>query len=247
MIRFLGDGPLEFTDELVRTASGQYDLSLVQHLCLASLSLRSIDRPVLCSQLVCISTLDVSKNSLTSLDGIAPLARTLVRLDASFNSISTVSALLGSSGDAFFGRLEVLRLQGNALQSLETVLPLAKALPKLRAIYLRDQNLKNSNPVCDADLGYATAMAKAFVPKCRCIDGHYFCHEDVKPRRLDDGDDNELALPPSKPWVTDAFFAAAVTENAGELFGRASEAECKRLVKETRTMLEERKGVNTFQ
>lgn len=252
MSRFLrtdANGGLEFSEELVRTASGQFDVELVQHLTLASLSLRSIDRGV-ASQLVLLSVLDISKNNLTSLDGIEPLARTLVRLDASNNRIKSLQPLYGGAGAgdaAVFGKLEVLRLQGNEIRELSEVLPLAKQLPKLRALYLREENMRNPNPVCDAAPDYAKTMAAHFVPKCRCIDGHYFCHADVKPERLDDGDDNELVLPQSKPWLTDAFFSDAVTENAGSKFGQQSEAQVRKLIQETRAALEARSANGKFE
>jgi hypothetical protein len=242
MSRFLradAAGGLEFSEELVRTASGHFDVALVQHLAVPNLSIRFVDRGVT-AQLAELTVLDISRNALASLAGLAPLARTLVRLDASYNNIVEVATLVGAAGDdgsigAPFARLEVLRLQGNLVRDMGAVVALAK-LPKLRAIYLREQTLKGANPVCGAD-DYAPTMARAFTPKCRCIDGHYFCHEDVNPRRLDDGGDNELTLPPTAPWVGDAFFAAAVTANAGTTFGSNSEAQVRRLLEETKAAL----------
>lgn len=252
MSRFLvtdANGGLEFSEGLVRTASGQFDINLIQTLTLTSLSLRSVDSAVT-SQMIMLTSLDISKNNLTSLDGLAPLARTLVRLDASCNNISTPAPLYAGSGETLtprgnpsvFGRLEVLRLQGNAIRKMEDVLPLA-GLPKLRAIYLRDPNLKMANPVCDAVDDYAKIMAREFTPRCRCIDSHYFCHADVKPQRLQDADDNEMTLPISQSWVTEAFFSAAVTENAGQKFGAKSEAEVKKLLHETRAVLDQKINV----
>ena len=43
-----------------------------------------------------------------------------------------------------------------------------------------------------------------------------FCHDDMKPKRIDAGDDNEITLPLSKSWVNEQYFSSAVTENAGE-------------------------------
>ena len=241
MSRFLradAAGGIEFSDDLVRTASGHFDVALVTSLTVSNLTIRSVDRAVT-SRLLSLTTLDISRNALTTLEGLAPLCRTLVRLDASANNIASVTPLL--EADAPFAALEVLRLQGNVIRDLPAVLQLAR-LPKLRAIYLRDQNLRNANPVCD-EPDYAAAMSRAFVPRARCIDGHYFCHESVRPQRLDDGDDNEIALPASRPWVTDEFFASVVTLDAGEKFGAQSEQQVRQLVVEARQVLSDRVNV----
>lgn len=240
MSRFLkaeADGGLDFSEELMRTATGHFDISLTATINASNLSIRAVDPAVTC-QLTSLTVLDLSRNSLSSLHGLAPLARSLVRLDVSYNNVTSVEPLAGGGADSslVFASLEVLRLQGNLVRDLASVLQLAR-LPKLRAIYLREQNLKSANPVCDDD-GYAASMAKAFTPKCRCVDGHYFCHADVRPRRIDDGSDDETALPATQAWVTDAYFASAVTDNAGEKFGANSEAQVKAIVADTRKILE---------
>jgi hypothetical protein len=264
MSRFLkteAQGGLEFSEDLIRTASGHFDISLTASLSLPSLSIRSIDQSV-AAQLVCLTSLDISANNLTSLAGIAPLARTLVRLDASYNNITSVDVLLNpgvvvqsqqqqqlsngadennnnnSSSFGCFAKLEVLRLQGNMIRDMGSVVQLSMKLPKLRAIYLREQNFKGANPVCNASDDYPEQMAKYFSSKCRCIDGHYFCHEDARPRRLDDGGDNEITLPLSKQWVNESFFSSAVTEDAGEKFGAKSEGEVKQLIGDLKKLLE---------
>ena len=245
MSRFLkteASGGLECTEDLIRTASGQFDIGIIHNLSLPSLGIRTIDRPI-SGQLLALTVLDISRNSLTSIFGLAPLARSLVRLDCSYNNIISVEPLLGGGSDDDatsqpFAKLEVLRFQGNMVRDMGSIAQLATKLPKLRAIYFRESNCKGSNPVCDNVDDYAQQMAKYFSPKCRCIDGHYFCHEDVKPKRLDDGDDNEITLPLSKNWVNESFFSAAVTENAGEKFGAKSESEVKKLLEETKKVLE---------
>ncbi len=81
MSRFLkteASGGLEFTEELVRTATGHFDLELPKELIVASLSIRHVDRGVT-SQLLSLTCLDLSRNSLTSIEGLTPLARTLGR------------------------------------------------------------------------------------------------------------------------------------------------------------------------
>jgi hypothetical protein len=243
MSRFLkteASGGLECTEDLIRTASGQFDIGIVQTLTISNLGIRTIDRPIT-SQLLSLTVLDISRNNLTSIFGLAPLARTLIRLDCSYNNIISVEPLLGSAEDdssGAFAKLEVLRFQGNMVRDMGSIAQLSSKLPKLRAIYFRESNCKGSNPLCDTVEDYAQQMAKYFSPKCRCIDGHYFCHEDVKPKRLDDGNDNEITLPLSKSWVNENFFSSVVTENAGEKFGAKSEAEVKRLLEETKKVLE---------
>lgn len=143
-----------------------------------------------------------------------------------------------NSSSCPFAKLEVLRLQGNMIRDMGAVVQLSIKLPKLRAIYLREQNFKGSNPVCDNVDDYPEQMSKYFSSKCRCIDGHYFCHEDARPRKLDDGGDNEIALPLSKQWVNEVFFSSAVTEGAGEKFGAKSENEVKQLIAETKKIME---------
>lgn len=265
MSRFLqteANGGLEFSEELIRTATGHFDITIATSLSLPSLSIRSIERPVT-SQLVSLTSLDISKNNLTSIAGLTPLARTLVRLDCSYNNIISLEPLLilpgnntnsdiylldsnnnensSTSSITTFGKLEVLRLQGNMIREMGSVVQLPSRLPKLRAIYLREPTFKGSNPVCDSVEDYAEQMAKYFSPKCRCIDGHYFCHEDAKPRRIDAGDDNEITLPLSKSWVNEQYFASAVTENAGEKFGVGSEKEVRMLMGDLKKLMNETK------
>jgi hypothetical protein len=61
--------------------------------------------------------------------------------------------------------------------------------------------------------GYAPFMAQRFA-RCRCIDGNYFLHADANPVVMDAGDDEEMQLPQSVPWVSDGYFASAVKSSA---------------------------------
>lgn len=211
-----------FDEALVKVSTGQFDVEMVERLRLPHLNIRSIDSIGMC---VNLRDLTLSCNRLRSLAAVGSLAQ-LQRLDVSFNMIVSLE------GVSELRKLEVLRLQGNLIERMDVVVGLA-SVSTLRSLFLRDYDGKNANPVCTACPDYL-AQTNAQLPMLRCLDGHYFCKESTNPFRIDAGDDDEISLPPSKPWVDAAFFRSCSWD--GTKAGSAAEknfygvaAECKSL------------------
>jgi hypothetical protein len=223
------DKRIDATEDLVKYASGQYDCELVRTLALAHLSLRSLGGAL--RNCTTLTVLDISNNALTSLDGIEALSGTLRRLDASSNQLTSSSGLISSCK-----ALEVVNLAGNRIADPEPLLADLQYLPVLRSLHLQGYNGDLQNPACKA-LGnnYGTTVMKR-LPTLRCLDGHYFCHEDLRPQRVDNGDDDEFVLPVQQAWVSEGYFNTKGMDY-GKRVGAAAEQqfntalqECKRVL-----------------
>ena len=217
---------IEATEQLIKYASGQYDTGLVRSLSLAHLSLRTLGLSLQnCSTL---TVLDISSNSLESLDGVEFVGGTLRRLDCSNNRLTTLR------GVSTLVKLEVLNAAGNQVFDPNALYAELDQLPTLRSLHLQDyEGGGRQNPVCRVIPRYGETLMKRFA-KLRCLDGHYFCHEDLNPQRIDAGDDDEFVLPVAQPWLNEGYFNTKGFDNgqrvgvAAEKQFRAALEECKR-------------------
>ena len=212
------DQPMD--EELIKLASGQYDVALPQLLCLTGVGIGKIACLALCTNL---TELDLSRNNLASTDGIheAPQLR---KLDLSYNKLARIDHV------GRVGALEVLKLQGNLIADVDVLSALAP-LTLLRALYLQDRDGGAANPVCTAQPHYGEVVL-ARLPRLRGLDGHYFFKEELNPKKIDGGDDEEITLPKSVPWLAPGAYPppnpnAPKPGNATEKQFRAVLAECK--------------------
>jgi hypothetical protein len=195
---------LVLTEELLRIASGQFDVTIITATILTDLGLRSLGNGFeKCTSLV---TLDLSRNKLTSIDGLLFLSGTLQHLDLSSNSIANVTLL------AQFKSLEVLKLQENAIDLFDALGNMSSGtMPALRSIYLQTKDGQMANRICADKEAYSKGMNERFA-KIRSLDGHYFLKEQANPNFVDVGNDQEVKLPPSVPWVTEESLKGIVAD-----------------------------------
>jgi Leucine-rich repeat (LRR) protein len=195
---------LVLTEELVRVASGQFDVSLINTIALNDLGLRSLSSAL--ERCTSLTSLNLSSNRLMSVEGLEFVSGTLQILDISNNSISRLDTL------SQFKKLEVLKVQQNRIESLEALGAMSSAtMPALRSIYLQTRDRQLANPVCAEKETYAKCMNERF-PKLRSLDGHYFLKEQANPMFIDAGDDQEVKLPASTPWLTEEGLRSLVTD-----------------------------------
>jgi hypothetical protein len=235
MIKVTEDGSTIMSEDLLKVASGAYEVSVIFQLNLSHLQIHSIQALGCCSML---TTLDLSHNRIASLgappagdsgkkaaakpsgsalpggfithssvkegspaplDGICAVAETLLHLDLSHNCLTDISVLV------HFRRLQSLKVQGNRIAALDTVVPLG-SIATLRTLQLQAFDLQSDqNPCCTSvsRAEYCKVMAKAFTT-VRCLDGHYFCKDAVDPSFGDlIGQDFEIKLPEPKPWFSE--------------------------------------------
>lgn len=219
-IQFNPDGDVELDEKLIKIVSGQFDVGLLESLNLSNIGIRVLGLNL--SLCVSLTDFDISHNRLESLSGIEG-AVNLERLNATHNMISDVTPL------RFLLKLQVLKLEGNRIASLDSVAQLTQ-LPALRSISLRGRDEQDPNPVCVSNEEYLADINRLF-PRARCLDGRYFCKDEMNPKFVDAGKENEFELPPSKPWVTDADFNGIIWDPAkasllSERNVRAQTAEC---------------------
>lgn len=191
------DGEVVLTPALISIATGQFDITIITRLSLTRLGIPTITKCL--SQCSGLIELDLSYNHLLSTSGLDALP-SLTRVDLRCNKIRSLRGL------APLSRLEVARLQGNCVDTLDE-LGHMRGLPVLRGLYLRDKDGTSANPVCSSDK-YVSTMCSWF-DRVRCIDGHYFNKEDMNPRTIGLGDDEEFVLPRSEPWIVENFFKTA--------------------------------------
>eukprot|EP01062_Namystynia_karyoxenos_P083716 TRINITY_DN9686_c0_g1_i1.p1 TRINITY_DN9686_c0_g1~~TRINITY_DN9686_c0_g1_i1.p1 ORF type:complete len:270 (+),score=98.71 TRINITY_DN9686_c0_g1_i1:85-810(+) len=185
---------LPISEELVKLVTGQFDLASVLTLPLGGLGIRDLKGLApLCN----LTNLDLSGNRVAKLEGLDGLGRSLLRLDLRDNCVSRLEGLQPLQ------QLEVLRLQGNRVSDLDSVLSLA-GLPRLRALHLQDLGGRNANPVCRLPR-YGDSVTRR-LKSLSCLDGEYFLNEDLVPRRVGDGEGEDLVIPDPEPWVPKGFF-----------------------------------------
>ena len=196
---------LVLTEELLRISSGQYDVGLITTAVLMELGLKSLFNGLeRCSSL---TSLNLSGNRLLSIEGIEHCSATLQFLDLSNNSISRLDLLVQ------FKKLEVLKAQPNNVESLDALGSMSSStMPALRAIYFQSKDRQQTNPLCQCNMDdYVKAVNERF-PKIRCLDGHYFLKDQANPMFVDAGDDREIKLPASVPWVSEESLKCLVTD-----------------------------------
>ncbi|ESL09677.1 hypothetical protein TRSC58_02599 [Trypanosoma rangeli SC58] len=173
------DGVL--TEDCLLRASRQYDVEMIFQISLRSRGLRLLgDGFVYCSAL---TRVDLSRNRLVSLEGIAFLADSLMHLNASENEIENVAGIDRCS------ILEEVLLEGNQLSKATALAPLAQ-LPKLRRLFLQreiplsndtDETLLLDNPICREREVYEKFVRQHF-SAVLCVDGR--CFRDYSAREL---------------------------------------------------------------
>ncbi|EKF32671.1 hypothetical protein MOQ_003475 [Trypanosoma cruzi marinkellei] len=163
------------SEECILRASRQYDVEVLFQISLCSQGLRSLgDGFARCLALVRV---DVSRNRLTSLEGIALLAGSLRHINASENEVEDLA------GVDRCVLLEEVRLEGNQLSNEAAVLPLAQ-LPNLRSLFLQremplsgdtHETLLLDNPICH-DKGMYDKILQRHFASVLCVDGRCFRH-----------------------------------------------------------------------
>ena len=246
MVKVTESGATVMSEDLLKVASGSYEVSVIFQLNLSHLAIDRIRALGNCSML---TTLDLSHNRITSLgvaavgaanagnprkkstgaapqgsfvthsaiappdgaaaelEGLLPVADTLIHLNLSFNALEDISLLTQ------FRRLQTLQLQGNRIASLENVTPIG-TVGTLRTLQLQAFDLKSDQNPCCASVSreeYCKIMARAF-PTVRCLDGHYFCKDEVDPSLgCLIGQDFEVQIPESTPWFSEKALQALST------------------------------------
>eukprot|EP00906_Rhabdomonas_costata_P027505 RCo039052 len=190
------DSGVAVTPELMRIASGQFDLAVVQDLSLRGLGLSRLQG---LHELTSLTSLDLSHNLLSHVEGLESLGPRLTRLDLQHNRLSSLEGLQGLTS------LQTLLLQGNALASLAAAETALAALPALRVLYLQNRDGSGANPVCKEPT-YQAAVRKRLA-KLACLDGQYFLKDGLElselRQRVCDVEPPQVVLPPSVPWIPD--------------------------------------------
>ncbi|ORC85634.1 uncharacterized protein TM35_000342460 [Trypanosoma theileri] len=162
------DGTL--TEASITRASQQYDIEVVYTLTLRGVGISALGNAF--TRCLALTHVDLTRNKLQSLDGIALLAQTLQHLVAAENEIKDVSGI-----DTCL-LLEHVHLEGNQLSSETALAPLAE-LPRLRWLVLQrevqldgmDEPLLLDNPICSDKKSYEKILQRRFAGVL-CIDGH---------------------------------------------------------------------------
>lgn len=220
-----GDGAIVLSENLVKLASGQFDVALPQTLILTQLGISRLLAPVL-EKCVSVTILDLSYNKLRTTKGIAALANSLVHLDLRFNTLTALDEV------AALRNLQVLRLQGNEIREQTEIANLAD-LKSLRALLLREKDGTAPNPVCSQS-NYVPLMNSWF-PNVRCIDGHYFCKEDMNPKKIDLDQEEEYTMPKSTPWITEESLKTTLYDP--NKVGAAQEKNFRAVLQDAKAML----------
>eukprot|EP00759_Apiculatamorpha_spiralis_P057379 PhF_6_TR8626/c0_g1_i2/m.13463 len=197
--------PVPMTKSLLQYVSGQYDTAIIQTLSLPNMGIQSIDCLEECTML---TYLDLSGNKISSLVknccSFESLGPTLRYLDLSANNLTSAEPPLQQ-----LKCLEVLKLHNNKIDTLESILTMSAALLKLRRLQLTGNPFVTQNPK------YREPLFQAF-KNIRGIDGEYFSEVGTQIRKTKEqsvalGDD-DVTLPPSKPWLSDGFFDRVLIE-----------------------------------
>lgn len=224
------DDVIELTERLVKYATGQFDPSLIHTATLPMLSIGKIapDAFGRCGEY--LSTLDLSRNALKCLAGFEHL-KALKHLNIAFNGLTAVDELVKCPC------LEVLHMEANLVASIDALKCFERSMmPSLRSLHLQTRDQSDANPVC-LDREPYVEFTRTYLQHIRCVDGHYFDRFEVHPRYVDGGNDSEVVLPDSAPWIDDGYFGTALLEAAkvGAIPEKAFSsqvAECRKAVKE---------------
>ncbi|KAF8291315.1 hypothetical protein TcYC6_0122790 [Trypanosoma cruzi] len=163
------------SEECILRASRQYDVEMVFQISLCSRGLRSLGDGFACC--LALVRVDVSRNRLTSLEGIALLAGSLRYINASENEVEDLAGVDRCS------LLEEVRLEGNQLSNEMAIVPLAQ-LSNLRSLSLQremplsgdtHETLLLDNPICRDKGAYDKILQRHFA-SVLCVDGRCFRH-----------------------------------------------------------------------
>eukprot|EP00667_Euglena_gracilis_P019927 EG_transcript_21433 len=191
------EGETEMSEDLIRLASGQFDVASVQRLALGGLGIARVSALQGCTNL---TSLDLSSNALYACTGLEPVAGQLRTLLLAHNKVSDLSPLRSLAA------LEILKLQGNRVADVTQCSHLTPLL-SLRTVYFQDRDGRNQNPICTH--AEYRACLQAAAPRLTCIDGHYFLGQGFEPqdwKALLREDQPPVTLPPSEAWVGDGYW-----------------------------------------
>ena len=180
------------TEQAIKSATKQFDLSLVFKLSLPNWGLRRIENLTLVPSL---TELDLSHNRISRMEGLDAL-ESLKRLVLSKNEISRIE------GVETLESLERLELQGNRVSNLDDVQSLAH-LPCLRHVQLqvRGGQPDERNPMCDHP-AYRSAMRR-MLPNLQTLDGERTQLADASLPRDAASALNDLTFAEPAPWLKD--------------------------------------------
>eukprot|EP00992_Anisonema_acinus_P007493 TRINITY_DN332_c0_g1_i1.p1 TRINITY_DN332_c0_g1~~TRINITY_DN332_c0_g1_i1.p1 ORF type:complete len:239 (+),score=25.03 TRINITY_DN332_c0_g1_i1:52-768(+) len=225
----MDDDEVSMDVDLLKIATGQFDLSTVSSLSLGDLGLRRIQN---LDELECLTSLNLSRNKLSRIEGLGPVAPRLVHLDLSYNRLAQLDGL------GTLPKLRALRLQGNQVADPQQLAHLANC-PSLRAIHFQEHDGSHANPVCTTD-GYRQQMG-IHVRNMACLDGKYWLKDMLdasEVTKLTDGKVSEIVLPESKPWTSADFWDGALAQESkpvvlpSEAKFKAAMFECKKKMTE---------------
>lgn len=229
---------LVLDENILKLVSGQFDVSLISYVTLCHFNLRSLSNGF--SDCISLVELDLSYNSLTSLNGLLPLAAQLERFNVSHNQLSKLTEL------ATFTKLTTLYAQENKVADISSLADIPNTTLQILYLQNRDLNSNCSNTVCSCDRNkYLAAIVSRFSKTLRCLDGHYFNYEEANPKFIlaEHEKMSVIDLPKSMGWVTDAYFRSVLFD--ADKVGVMTEKSFQRLVIDCRKTLEaEKKNFN---
>ena len=198
---------------MIKAATGEFDLESIERLDLSGRNIRRIEGLESCVNLV---ELILAGNKITRIEGLEACVK-LKRLDLSSNSLGTINA----AALAHCSSLEYLSLQDNRVADVDELAELARALPGLQALYLREQDGSRANPICEHP-SYAT-VAMQHLRGLQALDGERLALRRSSQAAMLDayGPEDEVEVPASKPWLPetwdwdDKFDAPAAVGNEG--------------------------------
>ena len=180
---------VHISPSLIKLVTGQFDLGSVLTLPLCGLGVKHIEN---LEGLVTLTVLDLSSNAIARVNNLEPLGGCLLRLDLRFNNISRLEGL------HTLQVLEVIKLQGNNINDIDTVVGLA-GMPRLRAVHLKDMNGSNANPVCNGERYRATIIRK--MPRLGNLDGEFFIFDSLRHKVITDGEGDDIVIKESTRWL----------------------------------------------
>ena len=229
------------TENAIKSASKQFDLSLVFRLSMPNAGLRRIENLDLVPSL---TELDLSHNRIAKMEGFEGL-ESLKRLVLAHNEIPRLEGLETCES------LERLELQGNRISNLDDVQCLVH-LPCVRHVQLqvRGGPPEERNPMCDHP-AYRTAMRR-MLPNLQTLDGERTMLADAAlPQDAGDALQN-LSFAEPEPWLKDFDWSGGegLSKDAGSALGALGElrsaksfeaalTECKRMSAKAASLIED--------
>jgi len=177
---------------LIKAVAGEFDLESVFKLSLCRMNIRKMECLDDC---VHLQELNLSGNEITELEGVGRLHE-LRKLTLTSNKISSLDGLQKCHA------LEYLLIQDNAVSNIATIEALA-SLPNLKALYLKNIDGTQKNPVCEHPSYRSSIMRQ--LPKLQILDGERLKHSNTlysdtppAPSAVP-----KVKIPESKSWLAD--------------------------------------------